>query len=142
MGAFARAIGLTVMSLVLFGIVSSGYQIGVAMLTDGFKQERIITALRDALFVTIIVFGPWMYFIFQTIVLAVGRFERVLLFILPLLILVGANAFFLYRSSVVMEGQRLFEDVIRNSSYTVPALLFILFNNALIIRSRSGASGS
>jgi hypothetical protein len=131
-----RAIGLTVMSLVLFGIVSAGYLVGMAMLTDGFGQERINIALIDALFLTVFVFFSFMYFPFQLVVLTIDRLKRSLLFVFPILLISIAAAIFFYRSLFVIEDRGSLEEFFSFSPFMIPSLIFVLLNNLLIIRNR------
>lgn len=118
----------------LFGFISLGYQLIAAYLNDDLDGARVTDALRDALFVTIIVFGPWMYFLFQTIVIAIGRFERLLLLALPILLLVTANGALLYNSFVAPLGYDF--GIVDYLPYTLPAFIFILLNNMLVVRPR------
>ena len=128
------SMGVTILSLILFGVVSSVYQLATIFVIGILDQEHILFALRDALFVTIVIFGAWFYFIYQAVILSIGRFQRLLLFFVPLAMVIAVNCFFMYRSSVLIVDQDLFEDIIRYLPYTAPSMLFIFLNNALIVR--------
>lgn len=134
MGAWLRAIGVTLISLLLFGFISSGYQLTTAYLTDDMDGARLTIALQDALVVTIMVFGPWLYFLFQTIVLAVGRLQRLFLFAIPMFLLVAANGALFYNSFFAPPGYDF--GIVDYLPYTVPAFIFVLLNNVLVVRPR------